>query len=112
MACRFASFLLLALLTALAARAAELVVVDARGVNLRPGSVVDSANPLVLKDGQRVTLIAANGSTLKLQGPFDGPIEAGGAGEVNRVAAALKLLVVQKDARLSEIGTVRAALRG
>jgi len=40
--------------------------------------VIDDSKPLFLKEGQRVTLIAANGSTLKLRGPYD---QAPGSGE-------------------------------
>ena len=42
------------LLTAGAAQAASLVVVEARGIGLKPGTSIDSTKPLVLKQGQHV----------------------------------------------------------
>ena len=55
------------------ASAEDMVVVAARGIGLHPGERVDSAKPLVLGEGQHVTLIAVNGVTLKLDGPYDKP---------------------------------------
>lgn len=91
-----------------AARSAELVVIEARGLPVQVGQVIDDSQPLVLKEGQRVTLIAANGSTLKLRGPYD---QAPGSGEGRSgpgVVDALKALMVQKESRTSDVGVVRA----
>ncbi len=85
----------LAALCSLAVRGAELVVIEARGLSMQAGQVIDDSTPLVLKEGQRITLIAANGSTLKLRGPYDqapGSGEGGtGPGVVRAGAAAAKL---------------------
>ena len=63
-----------------AAGAATLVVAEARGVALKPGSTLDSTKPLTLKQGQHVTLISDTGSTLKLDGPYNQPpVAAGGS---------------------------------
>jgi hypothetical protein len=90
------------------AQASEVVVVEARGIALKAGQVLDDSQPLVLQEGQRVTLIAANGNTLKLRGPYDqapgaAGAEAGGA----NLAQALTALIVQKQTRTSEVGVVR-----
>jgi hypothetical protein len=89
------------------AGADELVVVEARGIDLRPGAMVDAAKPLALKEGQHVTFIAVNGATFKLDGPYDRPptadLAAGGsAGE------ALRALVTQGQARVAESGVSRS----
>jgi hypothetical protein len=90
------------------ARGADLVVIEARGVAVQAGQVIDDSKPLVLKEGQRITLIAANGSTLKLRGPYDqAPGSAAGGGGPG-VVDALKALIVQKDSRTSDVGVVRA----
>jgi hypothetical protein len=89
------------------AAAAELVVVEARGVALHPGQVIDDTEPLVLREGQRVTLITANGNTLKLHGPYDQSPADGGVGG-NNLAQAFAALVVQKQIRTSDVGVVRA----
>ena len=62
---------LIAVLACGAADAAQLVVVEARGIALKPGAVVDSSKALVLKQGQHVTLISDSGATLSLDGPYD-----------------------------------------
>ncbi len=51
------------------ADAATLVVVEARGIALRPGATLEDSKPLVLKQGQHVTLVSETGATLKLDGP-------------------------------------------
>jgi hypothetical protein len=99
---------ILAALACTAAGAAQLVVVEARGVDLKPGTVVDPAKPLVLKQGQHVTLISDSGATLNLDGPYnEPPAVAGGQGVT--LAATLKGLATEQNARLSEVGTTRGA---
>jgi hypothetical protein len=89
------------------AQAEQLVVVEARGIALHPGDMVEAAQPLALKEGQHVTFIAVNGATFKLDGPYDKPptadLAAGGsAGE------ALRALVTQAQARIAEAGAARS----
>jgi len=99
------AFAALILGTASAAMAAELVVVEARGVSLKQGDVVDDAKPIKLEDGQLVTLVAENGSILTLRGPYDQAPSAG-AGGVD-VASALGALTT--GATRNVAGVVRAA---
>jgi hypothetical protein len=91
-----------------AAQAADLVVLEARGVSLRPGQTVDAAKPLTLKQGQHVTLITPAGATLKLDGPYDKAPAADQAKGVP-VTNALSQLVAQRQARIGEVGTTRGA---
>ena len=91
-----------------AARAGDLVVIEARGLPLQAGQVIDDTKPLVLKEGQRVTLIAANGNTLKLRGPYDQAPGAGEGGAGAGLSDALQALIVQKQSRTSDVGVVRA----
>ncbi len=91
-----------------AADAAQLVVVEARGIALNPGTVIDPSKPLVLKQGQHVTLISDSGATLNLDGPYNKP-PALGAGQGVTLAATLKGLATEQNARLSEVGTTRGA---
>lgn len=93
-------------LLAAAAQAAPMVVVETRGIALRPGTVLDSARPLVLKQGQHVTLISETGSTLRLDGPYDRPPVAQGAAGVD-LARTLGVLVTQRQSRSGEVGTTR-----
>ena len=90
------------------ALAAPIVVMDAHGVPLRPGQVIDDAKPIDLSAGQSITLIAANGDTLKLRGPYhQRPLAGTGGG--GSLTIALSSLLVRKGVRASDIGAVRAA---
>jgi hypothetical protein len=99
---------MLAALAWSAASAAQLVVVEARGIDLKPGTVVDPGKVLVLKQGQHVTLISDSGATLSLDGPYNKPPTAGAAQGVT-LAATLKGLATEQNARLTEVGTTRGA---
>lgn len=91
-----------------AAQAMDLIVLESRGTNLRPGQIVDSTQALALKLGQHITLISPTGVTLKLDGPY---AKAPGSdqGRGVPVANALSLLVTQRQARVGEVGTTRGA---
>lgn len=89
------------------AQADELVVVEARGIDLHPGDLVDASKPLALKEGQHVTFIAVNGATFKLDGPYDKPPTADLAAGGN-AAEALRALVTQEQARIAEAGASRS----
>ena len=89
-----------------AAHAAQYVVVEARGVAMKPGTVLDPSKPLSLKQGQHVTLISDSGVTLKLDGPFDRAPSVENSKGVD-LASTLKGLVTERQARLTEVGTTR-----
>lgn len=90
--------------------AADLVVVESRGIDLKPGTQIDGEKPLVLKDGQVVTLISPSGEIIKLHGPTNAaPAPASGGSSVD-VKGALKTLVTQELADNSELGVVRGAV--
>jgi hypothetical protein len=89
------------------ALAADVVVVDARGVDLKPGQAIDGAQKLTLKAGQQVTLISPAGKTMKLRGPYDDAPLGGAADAAPDVAAALSALVTQNLARSDKVGVVR-----
>lgn len=94
--------------TSVAVQAAQMVVLEARGLNLRPGQTIDSTKPLSLKQGQHITLISPAGVTLKLDGPYEKSPENDQAKGVN-ASSALSLLVTQRQARMAEVGTTRGA---
>lgn len=95
------------LLWAGAAEAANLIVVEARGIGLKPGSTVDSTKPLVLKQGQHVTLISDAGATLSIDGPYNQPPSAGGSGR--SLGTTLAALTTEHAARTGEAGVTRGA---
>jgi hypothetical protein len=102
----------MALLAAIAAaaspaRGAEIIVVEAVGIDLKQGQALDDQKTLVLREGQRVTLLAADGNLLKLRGPYSqAPAAAGAEGRTN-FKQGLRTLLAARDARTSEVGIVR-----
>lgn len=90
------------------AHAAQLVVVDARGIGFSPGTILDSEKPLTLKQGQHVTLVSDTGATIKLDGPYNRAPTSGAAGGVD-LTQTISALVTQRQARLTEYGTTRGA---
>lgn len=88
-----------------AAQAAQMVVAEARGIALKPGAMLDTSKPLVLKEGQHITLISSSGATLKLDGPYNAAPDSdkGGTG----IGAKLAALTTQNGVRLGEVGTTR-----
>jgi hypothetical protein len=89
---------------ATAAKAAQFIVVEARGINMKVGALIDPTKPLVLTQGQHLTLISDSGKTIKLDGPYQkAPVAEQGI----QLAAAFSGLATEKNARLGEIGTTR-----
>jgi len=94
------------LLAASSAIAGEVLVAEVRGASLKVGQRISDSEPLVLKEGQKVTLIAGS-KTIKLSGPWDKPpLAAGGDNEVSLVAA-LAALQTDNRARLTQAGVIR-----
>ncbi len=98
---------LLLLLAAAPVFAAEVFVVDAKGVDLAPGQKLDGAKPITLEIGQRLTLVTADGRTLKLKGPF----QAAPAPELEAAAGdvvdSLKGLIKVREADTTSAGIIR-----
>jgi len=90
-------------------QAANLVVVEARGIDLKPGAEVDGNKPLALKEGQVVTLISVSGRIVKLRGPSNLPPAPAQGGSTADIGGALRTLVTQELADNSELGVVRGA---
>jgi hypothetical protein len=88
-----------------AASAANLIVVEARGIALKPGTVLDAAKPLTLTQGQHVTLISEQGATLSIDGPYNAPPAAGNAGKP--IGERLAALGTERNARTGEAGVTR-----
>jgi len=91
-----------------AAQAASLIVVEARGIGLKPGTSIDPAKPLQLKQGQHVTLISDSGATLSIDGPYDQPPSAGGDGK--SIGTTLAALTTEHNARTGEAGVTRGSV--
>ena len=102
-----AAALIAGLMATAAVAADSLVVADARGGSLKPGQTIDAGQPIKLEAGQRITLIATNGATIKLSGPFEGVPDPGGQRNVT-VTDALAKLASQNAQSTATLGAVRA----
>ena len=105
MRARYLILTALASLAPLPACAGQLIVVEARGISLAPGSSVDDSKPLDLKQGQHVTLISQSGVTISLDGPYNKPPTAQGGG--TSLGSKLSGFVTEANARTGEVGTTR-----
>jgi len=87
--------------------AADVFVVDAKGIDLPLGQKLDGSKPLVLAVGQRVTLVSGDGRTIKLKGPTDAApapeTENGG----NGVITSLKGLMQARQSDTTAAGIIR-----
>lgn len=90
------------------ALATELVVYKAEGIALVPGQTISDASPLTLAAGQRVTLLASNGSILNLEGPFNAiPTPKTTKNSESGMVETLKMLVNAPKTRSGGLGTTR-----
>jgi len=85
--------------------ASALVVMEARGVALKPGETIEDSKTLTLKDGEQLLLLADDGSVLTIRGPYEGT--AAGSGKVG-VVQALDALTT-RTAQRNVAGVVRDA---
>lgn len=89
-----------------AAAKIDMVVMEARGVKLQPGQVIDGSANLTLTDGQQVSLMLQDGRVVKLKGPSDKPPAPPEASATANVQLALQLLVTQQSSR-ERAGVIR-----
>ena len=94
-----------AALVSVQASATELVVVESRGLTLKPGETIDDAQKITLQKGDELTLVDESGAVIKLRGPYDAAPNAGGGSgmDVSNALAALSAGGSQ-----SAMGVVRA----
>ena len=87
--------------------AAKLVVLEARGGVYKAGMSLDSSAVIALKEGERLTVIGADGRSVTLKGPVNGEAFAA-SGSAADPRLALAALVATRDARTSSVGVIRA----
>lgn len=90
------------------ANAAPLIIIEARGGDMKAGQKIDSAKPLNLKEGERITVIGTDGKSNTIRGKYSGPPVGSGpvAADPTRALAAL---INTRSARTSSVGVVRGA---
>jgi len=91
-----------------AAAKIDMVVMEARGVRLQQGQVIDGSVTLTLTEGQQVSLMTQDGKVVKLRGPFDKPPAPADAATAD-VKTALLSLVAQESQR-ERAGVIRGGI--
>ncbi|MFT6773458.1 MAG: hypothetical protein ACJA1L_001168 [Paracoccaceae bacterium] len=97
-------YFLVAAVTATSLRAADLVVIDSNVDTLPIGSVTPDMAAVALTAGQSVTLIASDGGTMVVTGPYSGPIGAG----AEDAPGALSRLAKSREQSTHVVGAIRA----
>jgi hypothetical protein len=90
--------------------AAELLVIRSDVAELKAGAVIQSTNAVKLPAGSRVMLVAADGRTIRLAGPFAGPPEPGAESAPSsdrRLLESLRKLFAPADDERMAIGASR-----
>lgn len=92
------------------AMAGEMVVLKSTSATLKEGSVIDGARPLKLAAGVSVTLIGANGSVVRLTGPYNdtpGKARSPGAGNPG-IVKALGAILSERKVSTASLGVLRS----
>lgn len=84
----------------------DMVVMEARGIKLESGQVIDGSQPLTLTEGQQVSLMTEDGKVVKLRGPIAKPPAPTETAGTANVELALRLLVTQQNSR-ERAGVIR-----
>lgn len=94
-----------------AVQAASLVVISSTDPAVKPGEVIDSTQGVTVSGGGKVTLISDQGKKVVLEGPFAGPVTAGGSEDPRGggVVASLSKLITKREAITTKLGTFRSA---
>lgn len=84
-----------------------LVIVEARGGDLKPGGKIDSAARVSLKPGDKLVVIGPDGKISTVRGTYAGaPVQGGGSVQNARVA--LSALISTRNDRANTVGAVRS----
>lgn len=86
---------------------AQFVVMDARGVAYKPGDKLAPGTAVSLKEGERLSVIGADGKSITLRGPYAGALAATG-GTAQDPKQALNALLASREARVKSVGVVRS----
>lgn len=97
----------LGLCVAAPAAAQSLVVVEARGIDLKIGSRLDQTRQVKLPAGGKLVVVRSDGRVITLRGPHDGPVQMQAA-STNGAARALVALVTTRNDRANRVGAVRS----
>jgi hypothetical protein len=87
--------------------AQSMVVVEARGIDLKVGSRLDEARQVKLPAGGKLVVVRTDGVVISLRGPHDGPLRSQ-APSRQGASRALASLVATRNDRANRVGAVRS----
>lgn len=87
---------------------AQFVVMDVRGAAFKVGDKIAAGTNINLKEGERLSVIGADGKSVTLRGPYGGALVAAGGSAAQDPKQALNALVASRDARVKSVGVVRS----
>lgn len=94
------------------AQAGPWLVIDADGTPLTPGTLLTEQQKVTLAEGARLTLLAEDGETLKLDGPYSGvPGQKNTAGGDGKNLAAIASLLQGHSKPATALGVLRSSSR-
>ena len=86
---------------------AQLIILQARGGDFKVGQSISPTKEIKLKEGERLTLIGADGKSITHRGPYKGlPVKK--VSSKPDATKALSVLIASRDARTSSIGVIRS----
>jgi hypothetical protein len=101
----------LALLPIASVVAAQFVVIDSTSPSYVAGTIIDDVKTLSIHANERITVVAEDGKTRTIEGPFEGVVDSdtGGTAGGRGLIQTLSKLVVADQSR-SRIGAVRGVV--
>lgn len=94
------------------AEAGQWLVIDAKGAALKPGTLLVEQQQVTLADGAQLTLLADDGQTLKLVGPYSGvPGQEGATRGKGKNLVVIASLLQGHSQPASTLGALRASSR-
>ncbi len=103
----FLAALLVGLWSAAPAAAAQLLVISARNAPVTVGDLIDSEHAIKLAAGAELTVVAENGATQTVSGPFEGVVKVAGPSGGDGLLSKLATLVTAPSQDASAVGAVR-----
>ncbi|WP_339950146.1 hypothetical protein [uncultured Albimonas sp.] len=91
-------------LAALPAAASDFVILESNVSSITPGSVVPASQSVSLAGGEKLVMIAADGSTRAVTGPYSGALGKAGAD----APGALERLTAERNDSSHVVGAIRA----
>ena len=89
---------------------AQFVVMDARGVAFKAGDMIEVSTSISLKEGERLSVIGADGKSVTLRGPYNGSLAAAGGSVAQDPKQSLSALLTSRDARVKGASVVRSGV--